>query len=148
MNAMGSKLVCGREATRLSPRARRLASLLFLAFMLACSKAPEEHADAHSDHEDEHERPDAISLTPEAYEVAAITVAPVVPRIVAPTVQVTGTLSYDERRMAIAPGLIAAGVAALGIGAGLAAHRRRQSAKGGRIPLPKRRGGSGRKRKR
>ena len=51
-------------------------------------------------------------------------------------------------RLRARPGLIAAGVAALGIGAGLAAHRRRQSAKGGRIPLPKRRGGSGRKRKR
>ena len=67
--------------------------------VVACSPGPEEHQDVHVDQEDHAE---GLTLSDEAYEIAGITVAPVVPRALVPAIKVTGTLSYDERRMAIA----------------------------------------------
>jgi cobalt-zinc-cadmium efflux system membrane fusion protein len=43
-----------------------------------------------------------VNLSAEAYSAARITVAPVETRAMVSTVRVTGTLSYDERKMAIA----------------------------------------------
>src|SRR5262245_38109416 len=78
---------------------RLLAALAASALVVACSGAP---THPEEEHEQEHEGIRRLSLTPEAYEASGITVAPVVPRAVVPAVQVTGTLSYDERKAAIA----------------------------------------------
>jgi cobalt-zinc-cadmium efflux system membrane fusion protein len=67
--------------------------------LVACSDEPREEAGGHEDHHEEVER---LTLSAEAYAAAGITVAPVTYRTLTPTIQVTGTLSYDERRMAIA----------------------------------------------
>jgi 1-acyl-sn-glycerol-3-phosphate acyltransferase len=74
-----------------------------------------------------------------------------------PTPEAAGQLT-DERlwpeveeefgRLRARPGLIAAGIAAAGIGAGLAMRKRRQAPKRGPISLPQRGKGSGRRRKR
>jgi cobalt-zinc-cadmium efflux system membrane fusion protein len=67
-------------------------------------------ADAeHGQHEDE--EAGRVSLSPEAYEAAAITLAPVALHVMAPAVRVTGTLSYDERRMAVATARIGGRIA-------------------------------------
>ena len=76
-----------------------LAMIACLGLAVACSDAPEEYEQTH---DDEHERVEGLSLSVEAYKTAGITVAPVTLRNLVPTIQVTGTLSYDERRMAIA----------------------------------------------
>lgn len=82
--------------------ARRSPIVLALLLLLtACAGAPtmDEH---HDDHGEDHALSERLMLSSEAYETAGITVVPVSHRALAPTVQVTGTLSYDERRMAIA----------------------------------------------
>ncbi len=76
-----------------------LAVLASLAILVACSDRTTEHDEAH---EDDHEQVEQLSLSVEAYKAAGITVAPVASRTVTPTIQVTGTLSYDERHMTIA----------------------------------------------
>jgi len=78
---------------------RLLVIVACVALVVACSHGPEEHQP--TDAED-HEQTDRVSLSVEGYEAAGITVAPVLPRVLVPTIRVTGTLSYDERRMAIA----------------------------------------------
>jgi len=78
---------------------KALATFVCIGLVVACSPGPEEHQDIHDDQEDHAE---GLTLSDEAYETAGITVAPVEPRALVPTIKVTGTLSYDERRMAIA----------------------------------------------
>jgi cobalt-zinc-cadmium efflux system membrane fusion protein len=73
--------------------------LACLGLVTACSDRPE---DPEQTHDDEHEQAEQLLLSVEAYETAGITVAPVTLRTLVPTIEVTGTLSYDERRMAIA----------------------------------------------
>jgi len=85
-----------------------LAVLASLALLVACPDATEEHEDAH---EEGHEEVERISLTPEAYEAAGIDVAPAVRRTVVPEIQVTGTLSYDERKTAVATARIGGRIA-------------------------------------
>jgi cobalt-zinc-cadmium efflux system membrane fusion protein len=70
-----------------------------LVFLAGCWEGTIEHDEAH---EDNHEQVDGISLSPQAYEAADITVDAVRPHALVPTIQVTGTLSYDERGMAVA----------------------------------------------
>jgi cobalt-zinc-cadmium efflux system membrane fusion protein len=70
-----------------------------MALGFACSRTSE---DAEPAHEDDHGRVGRLALSPEAYEAAGIRMAPVAPRSLTSSVRVTGTLSYDERRMAIA----------------------------------------------
>lgn len=69
-----------------------------LALLSGCSgeSMEQEH------HDDAHEPTERISLSEAAYHAAGISVAPVTLRNLVPKIQVTGTLSYDERRMAIA----------------------------------------------
>ena len=73
-----------------------------LALTVACTTPPPEPSgDDHADH-DEGRHVERVTLSAEAYAASGITVAPAEARAIAPTVQVTGTLSYDERKMAIA----------------------------------------------
>jgi cobalt-zinc-cadmium efflux system membrane fusion protein len=77
-------------------------ALAFLAcstMLVACTDPTQKHDEAH---EDDHGHVEELSLSAEAYEAAGITVASVTHRTLTPMIQVTGTLSYDERRMAIA----------------------------------------------
>ena len=67
--------------------------------LVACSDRAEEQQDVH---EDSHDDAGELSLSAEAYEAAGIAVAGVTARRLAPRIRVTGTLSYDERHMAIA----------------------------------------------
>ena len=67
--------------------------------LVACSDRAEEQQDVH---EDSHDEAGELSLSAEAYEAAGIAVAGVTARRLAPRIRVTGTLSYDERHMAIA----------------------------------------------
>ena len=78
---------------------RILAAFACLASLMACSDRPREREEAH---EESHDRANQIVLSTVACEVAGITVAPVGLRTHVPTIRVTGTLSYDERSMAIA----------------------------------------------
>jgi cobalt-zinc-cadmium efflux system membrane fusion protein len=80
---------------------RSLAALLWIPLWFACTADTLE--DGHSadrDHE-EHGRAERVSLSEEAYLVSGVTVARVETRTLRPAVRVTGTLSYDERKMAI-----------------------------------------------
>jgi cobalt-zinc-cadmium efflux system membrane fusion protein len=70
-----------------------------LAIVVGCSDHTSERDETH---ENDHEQVERVSLSAGAYEAAGITVAAVRPQTLVPTIQVTGTLSYDERRMAIA----------------------------------------------
>lgn len=81
-------------------RSRRwLAAVAWISFSVACTGgAPDQAPDDH----DDHERSDRLTLSREAYAISGIEVAPVEVRTMTPTVRVTGTLSYDERKMAIA----------------------------------------------
>jgi len=76
-----------------------LAVAACFAILVACSDRTKEDDGSH---EDNPEQAEPRSLSAEAYETAGITVAPVELRTLVPTIQVTGTLSYDEGRMAIA----------------------------------------------
>jgi len=80
---------------------KKILAVLACSVLLAgCSDRASEPHDEHDDpHEEEVER---VSLSAAAYETAGIASAPVARRSLAPAIQVTGTLSYDERRMAIA----------------------------------------------
>ena len=78
---------------------RYLAALACLASLAACSDPPEEREETH---EGSHDPPARVSFSAGTYEAAGITVAPVGLRSLVPTIQVTGTLSYDQRSMAIA----------------------------------------------
>ncbi len=76
-----------------------LAAVVWILTGVACSSGTPDHApDAH----DDHEQVDRLTLSREAYAVSEITVATVGSHTMTPTVRVTGTMSYDERRMAIA----------------------------------------------
>jgi cobalt-zinc-cadmium efflux system membrane fusion protein len=78
---------------------RILGTVVWISIAVACTGGAPEHApDEHDDHDD-HER---VTLSEEAYAISGIAVAPVESHALAPTLRVTGTLSYDERRMAIA----------------------------------------------
>lgn len=86
---------------------RSLATLTWIALAVACAGDPAEHSpgpEEHAEHDDHGEAGgiERLTLSAEAYDVAGITTAPVAAHSLAPTVRVTGTLSYDERRMAIA----------------------------------------------
>lgn len=70
-----------------------------IALALACTGGETEQAETHDDHE---APPGVVTFSAEALETAGISVAPVEAQALAPTVRVTGTLSYDERRMAVA----------------------------------------------
>ncbi|MBD3867582.1 MAG: efflux RND transporter periplasmic adaptor subunit [Acidobacteria bacterium] len=70
-----------------------------LVLLAACSDRPAEPVDIN---EEDHEEAGGISLSAEAYQASGIAVAPAVTARLIPTIRVTGTLSYDERRMAIA----------------------------------------------
>jgi len=76
-----------------------LAGIVCLVAVAGCSDHPQEPPQVH---DDEHEQGERLSLSTEAYEAAGIAVAPVAQRTVVPIIKVTGTLSYDERHMAIA----------------------------------------------
>jgi len=78
---------------------KSLAAVVCLALLVGCSDHPSDEVEAH---EDDHEQSDRLSLSVEGYEAAGIAVAPAGLRTLVPTIQVTGTLSYDENRMAIA----------------------------------------------
>ena len=79
---------------------RFLAVPACVAVLIACSAQPgPEHGEEEEDHHDEADR---VVLSAEAYEAAGITIGSVGLRVLTPTIQVTGTLSYDERAMAIA----------------------------------------------
>ncbi len=73
--------------------------ILCLALVVACADRPR---DIEGTVEDDHAHPDRLSLSAEAYEAAGIAVAAVGLHAAVPTIQVTGSLSYDERRMAVA----------------------------------------------
>jgi cobalt-zinc-cadmium efflux system membrane fusion protein len=80
---------------------RRIILTVFACIVLlsGCSDQSSEREEAH---DDGHDRPGLVSLSAEAFEAAGIAIAPVSPRSHVPTIRVTGTLSYDERSMAIA----------------------------------------------
>jgi cobalt-zinc-cadmium efflux system membrane fusion protein len=78
---------------------RFLTAIACLLLLAGCSEQPEEHEEEHQDSQEESGQ---VSLSMEAYRAAGIAVAPVSLREHVPTIRVTGTLSYDERRMAIA----------------------------------------------
>lgn len=81
---------------------RVLAVMTWILLGAACTGgAPGPEPDDHGEHDD-HEQIERLSLSREAYSAGGIEVAPVESRTITPTVRVTGTLSYDERRMAIA----------------------------------------------
>jgi len=73
-----------------------------VAFVVACTspESPPDHDERAEHPEDEHT--ERVSFSEEAYASSGITVAPVAARAITPSVRVTGTLSYDERKMAIA----------------------------------------------
>jgi cobalt-zinc-cadmium efflux system membrane fusion protein len=78
-----------------------LAAAILLSLSVACTTpAPEPSRDDHPEHEEDEAR--RVSLSDAAYAASGVTVAPVEARAFAPSVRVTGTLSYDERKMAIA----------------------------------------------
>jgi len=84
-----------------------LAVLACLALLAGCpdptGKPEDDHADDHADEPvDGHEQAERLTLSVPAYETAGIVVEPVASRTLLPEIRVTGTLSYDERRMAIA----------------------------------------------
>ena len=76
-----------------------LAVLACLAALVGCSGPPSGPDEVH---EDESEQVKRVTLSAAAVETAGIAVVPVDRRTLVPVIQVTGTLSYDERRMAIA----------------------------------------------
>jgi len=82
------------------PKSRNLLCALVCAVLLTgCSSQPVERQEAH---DDEHDRSARVSLSAAAFEEAGIALAVVGPQQHVPTIRVTGTLSYDERNMAIA----------------------------------------------
>lgn len=76
-----------------------LVALTCVAILTGCSNQPVEQGESH---DDESDRSGRVLLSAEAYETAGIRLAAVGHRRHVPTIQVTGTLSYDERKMAIA----------------------------------------------
>ena len=78
---------------------RTLAVSVCLALLVACANPTSE---PETGHEDEHQRVEELSLSAAAYAASGISVAPITLRSITRTIQVTGTLSYDERHMAIA----------------------------------------------
>lgn len=81
-------------------RHRRLfAAVAFISVSVACTGGTQDPA---PDPHDDHEETDLLTLSEEAYGASGVAVAPVESRLLKPTVRVTGTLSYDERKMAIA----------------------------------------------
>ena len=79
-----------------------------LVLLIGCASQPGQQEEVHDDSQ---ERPGHVSFSSEAYEAAGIVVAPVSLRDHVPTIRVTGTLSYDERRMAIATARIGGRIA-------------------------------------
>jgi cobalt-zinc-cadmium efflux system membrane fusion protein len=76
-------------------------AIVILLTVACTSPAPEPDREDHADHAD-HQEVQRVSLSEEAYASSGISISPVVSRALTPTVRVTGTLSYDERTMAIA----------------------------------------------
>ena len=89
---------------------RILAAVAWVALGAACSGSVSEYAPESAEHDD-HARTERLTLSAEAYEVAGISVAPVSWQTLERTVRVTGTLAYDERRMAIATARVGGRVA-------------------------------------
>jgi len=79
-----------------------------LVLLIGCTSQPGQQEEVHDDSQ---ERAGHVSLSSEAYETAGIAVASVGLRDHVPTIRVTGTLSYDERRMAIATARIGGRIA-------------------------------------
>jgi cobalt-zinc-cadmium efflux system membrane fusion protein len=79
---------------------RLLSLVVCLTVLVGCSD-PVSDRDVHHE-DDDHEKVDRVFLSAEAQEAADIAVSAVGPRVLSPTIRVTGTLSYDERRMAVA----------------------------------------------
>ena len=86
-----------------------LVGLACLASLIACSNPPEDHHEEGG--EESHGEAAHVSFSAEAFETAGIVVAPVGAGSYVPTIQVTGTLSYDERSMAIATARIGGRIA-------------------------------------
>jgi cobalt-zinc-cadmium efflux system membrane fusion protein len=81
---------------------KTLAALAWISLSIACTgESPEPGHDDHAEHRED-DGSEGVSLSQEAYAVSGITVSPAAMREIRPTVRVTGTLSYDERKMAIA----------------------------------------------
>jgi cobalt-zinc-cadmium efflux system membrane fusion protein len=82
-----------------------MAAVACLALLSGCSDPPSKTGEAqHTEeaHHDEHEVAGQVSLSAEAFEAARIATAIVGSQRQVPRIRVTGTLSYDERMMAIA----------------------------------------------
>jgi cobalt-zinc-cadmium efflux system membrane fusion protein len=77
----------------------RFILLVCLGLLVGCSDRPGPQEEAH---DDSHDLAGHVTLSAEAYDAAGIAVAAVGRRKHVPTIRVTGTLSYDERTMAIA----------------------------------------------
>ena len=100
---------------------RGLSILVAVVLAAACSGPPDEHAaKEHAEHEQHGEGEDhddeaveRVTFSPEAFATTGIQVAPAVSRAMAPTVRVTGTLSYDERKMAIATARVGGRIASV-----------------------------------
>jgi cobalt-zinc-cadmium efflux system membrane fusion protein len=85
---------------------------LSLLLALACGRPAEEPAEhGHGHEQEDHDAIERITFSPEAYAASGIEVAAVESRVLAPTVRVTGTLSYDERKMAVATARIGGRIA-------------------------------------
>jgi len=78
---------------------RYLSAFVCVVLLMGCSDQSSERKEAH---DDSHDRAGLVSLSAEAFEAAGIAIASVSLRNHVPLIRVTGTLSYDERRMAIA----------------------------------------------
>ena len=88
---------------------KRSVTLIYcLVLLIGCTSQPGRQEEAHDDSQ---EQAGHVSFSSEAYEVAGIAVGPVSLRDHVPTIRVTGTLSYDERRMAIATARIGGRIA-------------------------------------
>jgi cobalt-zinc-cadmium efflux system membrane fusion protein len=73
-----------------------------IACIVLLTGCPDPSGGGEEAHGDSHDPSGGISLSAEAYEAAGIVIAPVGLRNHLATIRVTGTLSYDERSMAIA----------------------------------------------
>jgi cobalt-zinc-cadmium efflux system membrane fusion protein len=89
--------------------ARLAAFALLFTLLVACSAKPP-HAEEEHEHEQEHED-DHVTLSEEAYAASGITVEPAARRSLDGTIEVAGSLTYDERKMAVATARIGGRIA-------------------------------------
>jgi cobalt-zinc-cadmium efflux system membrane fusion protein len=76
-----------------------LAAFACIALFIGCSDHSSEREESH---DNGHDRAGQVLFSAEAFEAAGIALATVSLQHHVPTIRVTGTLSYDERKMAIA----------------------------------------------